>query len=213
MAVNPLDNLMKHVIPIAYDDSLSYYELVAKVVAVMNEYIATSTITYADPIQWDITRQYPKNTVVITVNGDGYLSTQAVPVGVDIDNTDYWTKIGNFSELWGSIKLAITSVDEKLLTTASAARAVNDLVWMNNDLYVIIRPMEAGTRYIEGTNCVKTSIAERLHYILSLDVAHYDESDTSITFGFFTKAGDVVKSYGDIHVYDPIVETIRIEGR
>lgn len=162
MSVNPLDNLMRNVIPIAYDDSLSYYELVAKIVAVMNEYIATSTITYADPIQWDITSQYPKNTVVITVNGDGYLSVQAVPVGVDIDNTDYWTKIGNFSELWGSIKLSITSVDEKLLTTASAARAVNDLVWLNNDLYVIISPMEAGTRYIEGTNCLRTTIDARL---------------------------------------------------
>jgi hypothetical protein len=151
------------VIPVAYDDSISYYEMVSKVIEVMQQYIETSSISYADPIQWDITKQYPRNTVVVTVNGDGYLSTQPVPIGIDIDNEDYWTKIGNFSELWGSVKLAITPVDEKLKTTASANRNINDLVWLNNDLYVITKAMDAGTRYIEGTNCKKTDIGEQLN--------------------------------------------------
>lgn len=163
MKYNPLDKLFRSVIPVAYDDSISYYEMVSKVIDVMQQYIETSSISYADPIQWDITKQYPRNTVVVTVNGDGYLSTQPVPIGIDIDNEDYWTKIGNFSELWGSVKLAITPVDEKLKTTASAARAVNDLVWLNNDLYVITKAMDAGTRYIEGTNCKKTNIGKQLN--------------------------------------------------
>lgn len=163
MKYNPLDKLFRSVIPVAYDDSISYYEMVSKVIEVMQQYIENSSISYADPIQWDITKQYPRNTVVVTVNGDGYLSTQPVPIGIDIDNEDYWTKIGNFSELWGSVKLAITPVDEKLKTTASEARAVNDLVWLNNDLYVITKAMDAGTRYIEGTNCKKTDIGEQLN--------------------------------------------------
>lgn len=162
MKYNPLDKLFRSVIPVAYDDSISYYEMVSKVIEVMQQYIETSSISYADPIQWDITKQYPRNTVVVTVNGDGYLSTQPVPIGIDIDNEDYWTKIGNFSELWGSVKLAITPVDEELKTTASEARAVNDLVWLNNDLYIITKAMDAGTRYIEGTNCKKTNIGEQL---------------------------------------------------
>lgn len=165
MKYNPLDKLFRSVIPVAYDDSISYYEMVSKVIEVMQQYIETSSISYADPIQWDITKQYPRNTVVVTVNGDGYLSTQPVPIGIDIDNEDYWTKIGNFSELWGSVKLAITPVDEKLQTTASANRNINDLVWLNNDLYVILKPMDAGTRYIEGTNCKKTDIGEQLNDI------------------------------------------------
>ncbi len=163
MKYNPLDKLFRSVIPVAYDDSISYYEMVSKVIDVMQQYIETSSISYADPIQWDITKQYPRNTVVVTVNGDGYLSTQPVPIGIDIDNKDYWTKIGNFSELWGSVKLAITPVDEKLKTTASANRNINDLVWLNNDLYVITKAMDAGTRYIEGTNCKKTDIGEQLN--------------------------------------------------
>lgn len=163
MKYNPLDKLFRSVIPVAYDDSISYYEMVSKVIEVMQQYIETSSISYADPIQWDITKQYPRNTVVVTVNGDGYLSTQPVPIGIDIDNEDYWTKIGNFSELWGSVKLAITPVDEKLKTTASANRNINDLVWLNNDLYVITKAIDAGTRYIEGTNCKKTDIGEQLN--------------------------------------------------
>lgn len=163
MKYNPLDKLFRSVIPVAYDDSISYYEMVSKVIEVMQQYIENSSISYADPIQWDITKQYPRNTVVVTVNGDGYLSTQPVPIGIDIDNEDYWTKIGNFSELWGSVKLAITPVDEKLKTTASANRNINDLVWLNNDLYVITKAMDAGTRYIEGTNCKKTDIGEQLN--------------------------------------------------
>ena len=163
MKYNPLDKLFRSVIPVAYDDSISYYEMVSKVIEVMQQYIENSSISYADPIQWDITKQYPCNTVVVTVNGDGYLSTQPVPIGIDIDNEDYWTKIGNFSELWGSVKLAITPVDEKLKTTASANRNINDLVWLNNDLYVITKAMDAGTRYIEGTNCKKTDIGEQLN--------------------------------------------------
>lgn len=163
MKHNPLDKLFRSVIPVAYDDSISYYEMVSKVIEVMQQYIETSSISYADPIQWDITKQYPRNTVVVTVNGDGYLSTQPVPIGIDIDNEDYWTKIGNFSELWGSVKLAITPVDEKLKTTASANRNINDLVWLNNDLYVITKAMDAGTRYIEGNNCKKTDIGEQLN--------------------------------------------------
>lgn len=165
MKYNPLDKLFRSVIPVAYDDSISYYEMVSKVIEVMQQYIETSSISYADPIQWDITKQYPRNTVVVTVNGDGYLSTQPVPIGIDIDNEDYWTKIGNFSELWGSVKLAITPIDEGLKTTASANRNINDLVWLNNDLYVILKPMEAGTPYIDGTNCKKTDIGKQLNDI------------------------------------------------
>lgn len=180
MKYNPLDKLFRSVIPVAYDDSISYYEMVSKVIEVMQQYIETSSISYADPIQWDITKQYPRNTVVVTVNGDGYLSTQPVPIGIDIDNEDYWTKIGNFSELWGSVKFAITPVDEELKTTASAARAVNDLVWLNNDLYVITKAMDAGTRYIEGTNCKKTDIGEQLNDLNTKVESNKSSVDDSI---------------------------------
>ena len=129
--------------------------------ATIADFISLNSITYADPIQWDITRQYPKNCVVVDKNGDGYLSVQPVPVGVEIGNTDYWTKIGNFSELWSTVKLAITAADEGLKTTASADRAAGDLVWLNNTLYVCTTAITRGSEY--GTNnMAKTTIDARL---------------------------------------------------
>lgn len=136
-------------------------ETLKKQDAAIADFISLNSITYADPLQWDITRQYPKNQVVLDTNGDGYLSVQPVPVGVEIDNTDYWTKIGNFSELWSTVKLAITAADEGLKTTASADRASGDLVWLNNILYVCTTAITRGTEY--GTNnTAKTTIDARL---------------------------------------------------
>nr|DAF69193.1 MAG TPA: Preneck appendage protein helix, VIRAL PROTEIN.05A [Caudoviricetes sp.] len=136
-------------------------ETLKKQNAAIADFISLNSITYADPLQWDITRQYPKNQVVLDTNGDGYLSVQPVPVGVEIDNTDYWTKIGNFSELWSTVKLAITAADEGLKTTASADRASGDLVWLNNTLYVCTTAITRGTEY--GTNnTAKTTIDARL---------------------------------------------------
>lgn len=129
--------------------------------AAIADFISLNSITYANPLQWDITRQYPKNQVVLDTNGDGYLSVQPVPVGVEINNTDYWSKIGNFSELWSTVKLAITAADEGLKTTASADRASGDLVWLNNTLYVCTTAITRGTEY--GTNnTAKTTIDARL---------------------------------------------------
>lgn len=136
-------------------------ETLEKQDAAIADFISLNSITYADPLQWDITRQYPKNQVVLDTNGDGYLSVQPVPVGVEIDNTDYWSKIGNFSELWSTVKLAITAADEGLKTTASADRASGDLVWLNNTLYVCTTAITRGTEY--GTNnTAKTTIDARL---------------------------------------------------
>lgn len=136
-------------------------ETLKKQDAAIADFISLNSITYANPLQWDITRQYPQNQVVLDTNGDGYLSVQPVPVGVEIDNTDYWTKIGNFSELWSTVKLAITAADEGLKTTASADRASGDLVWLNNTLYVCTTAITRGTEY--GTNnTAKTTIDARL---------------------------------------------------
>lgn len=158
-------------------------ETLKKQDAAIADFISLNSITYANPLQWDITRQYPKNQVVLDTNGDGYLSVQPVPVGVEIDNTDYWTKIGNFSELWSTVKLAITAADEGLKTTASADRASGDLVWLNNTLYVCTTAITRGTEY--GTNnTVKTTIDARLANLAQAVKTLQDNiADVNITLG------------------------------
>lgn len=66
----------------------------------LHNYIVLNSIKYADPIEWNITRQYEANTVVIDPTTEtAYLSTQPVPLGVSIENRDYWTPIFNLSRI------------------------------------------------------------------------------------------------------------------
>lgn len=133
----------------------------------LTNFVSLATIKYADPILWDITSQYEANTVVVDSQGNAYLSVQPVPSGVSLDRTEYWTKIGNFDELFASVKKAITPNDEGHSTTATAARAVDDLVWVNGALVRITRAMSAGDAYVQGSNCVTSSTNEILHYLLA----------------------------------------------
>ena len=133
----------------------------------LTDFVSLATIKYADPIQWDITSQYEANTVVVDSNGNAYLSVRPVPSGVSLDRTEFWTKIGNFDELWADVKRAITPIDEGHSPTATADRAVNDLVWVNGSLVRVTKAMTAGDAYVPGSNCVSSSTNEVLHYLIT----------------------------------------------
>lgn len=133
----------------------------------LTDFVSLATIKYADPIQWDITSQYEANTVVVDSNGNAYLSVRPVPSGVSLDRTEFWTKIGNFDELWADVKRAITPIDEGHSPTATADRAVNDLVWVNGSLVRVTKAMNAGDAYVPGSNCVSSSTNEVLHYLIT----------------------------------------------
>ena len=133
----------------------------------LTNFVSLATIKYADPIQWNITSQYEANTVVVDSNGNAYLSVKPVPSGVSLDRVEFWTKIGNFDELWADVKKAITPNDEGHSTTATVNRAVNDLVWVNGALVRVTRAMIAGDAYVPGSNCVSSSTNEVLHYLIT----------------------------------------------
>ena len=133
----------------------------------LTNFVSLATIKYADPILWDITSQYEANTVVVDSKGNAYLSVKPVPSGVSLDRTEFWTKIGNFDELWADVKKAITPINEGHSTTSTAARAVNDLVWVNGSLVRVTRAMNAGDAYVPGSNCVSSSTNEVFHYLIT----------------------------------------------
>jgi len=133
----------------------------------LSNFVSLATIKYADPLLWDITNQYEANTVVVDRNGNAYLSVQPVPSGVSLDRTEFWTKIGNFDELWADVKRAITPNDEGHSPTATADRAVNDLVWVDGALVRVTKAMTAGDSYVPGSNCVSSSTNEVLHYLIT----------------------------------------------
>ena len=145
----------------------------------LTDFVSLATIKYANPIQWNITNQYEANTVVVDSHGNAYLSVRPVPSGVSLDRPEFWTKIGNFDELWADVKKAITPNDEGHSSTATAARAVNDLVWVDGALVRITRAMNAGDAYVTGSNCVRSSTNEVLHYLLTMFGERLDAEQTA----------------------------------
>lgn len=124
----------------------------------ITNFVAINSVKYANPITWNITSQYETNTVVLDSSGNAYLSVQPVPAGVALDREEYWTKIGNFSALWDSVRSAITPYDEQHSTTASVDHKPGDWVWLENDLFLITKNIVAGDKYVEGSNCNKTNV-------------------------------------------------------
>lgn len=124
----------------------------------ITNFVAINSVKYANPIIWDITSQYETNTVVLDSSGNAYLSVQPVPAGVSLDREEYWTKIGNFSALWDSVRSAITPYDEQHSATASVNHKAGDWVWVENDLLLITKDIIAGDKYVDGGNCKKTNV-------------------------------------------------------
>lgn len=183
--ISTLPICYNQVLPLVFDDSITYLQMQAKIVRKLNEVIdftKINSIKYADPLMWDITEQYEANTVVVDKSGNAYLSVQPVPAGIALEREEYWTKIGNFDILWDNVKKGITPYDEKTSTTASGSRVANDLVWINNTLYLVTRNMQAGDSYVVGSNCEETSISMRLKYILSRKVATFDADTHTVDF-------------------------------
>jgi hypothetical protein len=137
----------------------------------ITNFVAINSVKYANPIIWDITSQYETNTVVLDNSGNAYLSVQPVPAGVTLDRVEYWTKIGNFSALWDSVRSAITPYDEQHNTTASVDHKDGDWVWLENDLLLITKNIVAGNKYVDGSNCKKTNVHD-LFVALSDSIAN-----------------------------------------
>lgn len=190
-------------------------EVLNELNAKLTNFVSLATIKYADPIQWDITSQYEANTVVVDSKGNAYLSVQPVPSGVSLDRTEFWTKIGNFDELWADVKKAITPNDEGHSPTATAVRAVNDLVWVNGALVRVTRAMKAGDAYVPGSNCVSSSTNEVLHYLvtalnvgLSAEQTAREDADNDLQTAIDTEKqaredaiNDLKKSTVDLEVF------------
>lgn len=73
---------------------------------------------------WDISKNYGVWSVVTDDNGDGYISIQPVPAGIQIDNTDYWMKLYDFVTALGALTARVAALED---TTASQGQAITAL--------------------------------------------------------------------------------------
>lgn len=157
--------------------------------------IDLKTIKYADPIQWDITTQYPANTVVVDPkSGTAYMSKVPVPAGVELTNTNYWVVVFNYQDIYNKIMDGV-AFNDRDQDYATKDLLVNDLVWYAGDLYRVTRAIPTGSKYIPGTNLIKTSIESLLARYYGRDRTAQVSNDTINVSGDFTLiAGDIAET-------------------
>lgn len=136
----------------------------------MQEVVESATITFADPITWNITSQYAAHTVVMDNNGNGYLSRQPVPAGIPVSDTDYWQQIFNMSQITDDIAQEISDLRGNIAIISEDGYAPQslyryDLVWINNDLYMMTTDVDAGTMLIPGTNVTPYTVDQKFDLI------------------------------------------------
>lgn len=140
-----------------YDDDLR--ELLKKVFDLSTEvknFVSVNAIKYADPIQWNITSQYEKNTVVIDpLTGVAYLSVTAVPSGIALTRTEFWTPVFDLGQF--VVRAAKNFTDryeaDTTLTATFSTNAGEWLVW-GDTLYRAAVNITAGDQYVVGSNII-----------------------------------------------------------
>lgn len=128
----------------------------------VENFVSLNAIKYADPIQWNITKQYEKNTVVIDpLTGTAYISVQPVPMGVALTNTDYWTVVFDLgSFVVRAAKNFSNNYEAETTLTATFPSSVDQwLVW-GDTLYVVISPIIAGDQYVIDSNIKRITVEE-----------------------------------------------------
>ena len=120
----------------------------------VTNFVSLNAIKYADPIQWNITRQYEKNTIVIDpLTGTAYISVAPVPSGVALTREEYWSVVFDLSQFIVRAAQNFTSRYETATTlTATFPTPIGGwLVW-NDILYKALVNITAGDQYVVGSN-------------------------------------------------------------
>ena len=129
-------------------------EMLKEIDKTMDEFVAINALKYADPIQWNITSQYEKNTIVIDpLTGSAYISVQPVPNGVSLSNTDYWTVVFDLGMFVVKAAKNLATIYEADTTTSATVPIPKDtwLIW-GDTLYKALTNITAGDTYVENGN-------------------------------------------------------------
>ena len=159
----------------------------------INDFVAINALKYADPIQWNITTQYEKNTIVIDPQtGTAYISVQPVPAGVSLTNTDYWTVVFDLSTfVVKAAKNLAVKYENETTTTATFNSNIGDwLVW-SDTLYIALTNITAGDSYVIDSN-IK-------HFTIEDIVGHLTDLDTTDKTNIVAAINEVVYTFNTLY--------------
>ena len=128
----------------------------------VENFVEMNAIKYADPLQWDITRQYEKNTIVIDgITGVAYISAKAVPSGINIARRDYWNVVFDLSPfINGASKNFAVSYEPALTYIATVETQQGKWIVWNDKLYRALQTIDVGDAYIVGSNLERMTVEE-----------------------------------------------------
>ena len=172
------------------------------------------TITYADPILWDITTQYAAITIVVDPQtGTAYISKQAVPQGILLTNTDYWLPIFNYQAGLAQVMQGIT-ISVETGTTATKDYLVNDLLWYKSVLYRVTRQLAAGDDLTPNYNIIATSVESLLARYYGRDrVAQVANDTVNVSGDYVLHAGDIAEDADNITLHSTKDTLIDADGK
>ena len=141
----------------------------------VENFVSLNAIKYADPIQWNITSQYEKNTIVIDPQtGTAYISVQPVPSGITIYNTDYWTEVFSLNRFITAANNNFTlHIDNDTLTSTMALSVGEWVIW-DYELYEVISPIVAGDQYTPNSNIKRITMENYIGLLVSLTTDNKD---------------------------------------
>lgn len=163
-------------------------------------FVTLNTIKYADPIQWNITTQYEKNTVVIDpVTGSAYISTKPVPSGVGLNNEDYWNIIFTLDVISANKNITLRDDANNMLATFESE--VDEWLLWQGTLYIVTRAIGVGQAYVVGYNIDR--------YTVEMFLKEYIRNVVSL-IGSLSDLTTTEKStlVGAINELDSIIDTI-----
>lgn len=195
-----------------YDSDLGWLMwAMKKLIGEWEDFSNLNSIKFADPINWSIDRNYEPTVIVLDSDGNGYISRLAVPAGVPLSNTEYWTQIFNMGDLTDTIRENI-AVNAEESPTAPVALEKGQLVWWNDDLYQVLYDIAAGTAFIENVNVSRMTVDEKIEALYNQTIPYpiYYPSQELAVFAGTIGSGEVVEVSGDVHYYNEDTQTMTI---
>lgn len=157
-----------------YDGDLGF--IIKKIIELTdryNDFFEYNQITFADPLAWDITKQYPPYQIVFDYDqGYSYISKRPVPAGVTISNPDYWCLVGPLivdAEARTEISRILQFIANIYESTniATAVRAAGEYVVIGDGhLYKTTAVINIGEGYTEGINVTPITIEDMIAEII-----------------------------------------------
>jgi len=173
----------------------------------VENFVEMNSVKYADPIQWDITRQYEKNTIVIDeITGTAYITSKPVPKGVALSRTEYWNVIFDLGRFITLAAQNFANSYEAVLTTTATMETDKDkwVVW-NSILYRAKNDIHVGDRYVIDGNIEKYTVEmffDELAHLIAEETEARIEADTGLHNEIIDES--VARENADIALQDNI---------